>query len=80
MALNIKNYGFNKILICGDFNFPQIEWDLMSSTDVSSVKFCDVLDQFSLEQVNKFPSRRHNNNVLDLVITNKPDMVTNIEC
>jgi hypothetical protein len=69
------------IVIGGDFNLPGINWDdyvHMPSTPypLSSQKFLDMLAEFSLEQLNKLPTR--GNSILELLITNRPESVLSI--
>lgn len=69
------------IVIGGDFNFSGINWDNyvhMPSMPypASSQKFLDLLGEFSLEQLNRFPTR--GDSILELLITNKPESVLNI--
>lgn len=64
------------ILILGDFNFPSIDWS-MQSASVHDMQFLDLLNDLFLYQHVNFPTRE--DNILDLVITNEPDMVTHIQ-
>ena len=69
---------YEKIIITGDFNFPELEWNSNTSSSqnvsVNSVQFRDLVSDFFLEQVNLFPTRK--NNILDLIFTNTPEAVT----
>lgn len=73
---------YEKIIITGDFNFPELNWnsDATSSQTVSgsSVEFRDLIYDFFLEQVNPYPTRL--NNILDLILTNIPESVTDMSC
>ena len=42
------------------------------------MQFRDLVSVFFLEQVNPFPTR--NNNILDLILTNAPEAVTEVSC
>ena len=42
------------------------------------MQFCDLVSDFFLEQVNPFPTRK--NNILDLILTNTPEAVTEMSC
>jgi len=64
------------VLICGDFNLPNIDWSVVSpspSTPVAAA-FSDIISDFS--QLVTFPS--HKDNILDLVLTIHPDLVSSI--
>ena len=61
---SIKQASRNQILIMGDFNYPDTDWDTMCHNSSSS-NFVDlVLDNFLIQHVNE-PIR--DKNVLDLV-------------
>ena len=65
------------MLICGDFNLPNINWESPElTTGVDEVQFSELLYDFHLTQLNTFPTRGHN--LLDLVITNVASQVVNI--
>jgi hypothetical protein len=62
-------------VIYGDFNLPNISWDLtLNTSGVNEVNFIDILNDHFLIQVNSTPTRA--NKVLDLVITSVPELVT----
>lgn len=72
------------IFLLGDFNFPNISWSSdppvskpFSSESFSFINLCSV---FSLHQIVSQPTRLANNaaNTLDLVLTNCPDMVSDL--
>ena len=59
------------ILLFGDFNLPDIDWDLISLLQPNSLSDCfcdDILNFFSLSQLINQPTRL--DAVLDLVISN----------
>ena len=70
---NIKN---NTVLI-GDFNFPKIDWDNKTS-DNSSKEFLDKVNEKLLDQMVYFPTHKAGN-ILDLVLTNNPNIVLSVE-
>ena len=71
-----KNSGENSILI-GDFNFPTINWsDLTSDRNCETFLQC-VLDN-NFEQLVTFPTHVRGN-ILDLVFSNRPENILNIE-
>ena len=62
------------IVICGDFNFPKIQWEATESTSrANELLFVEILNDHFLTQLNNTPTR--GNNILDLVITNAPDHI-----
>jgi hypothetical protein len=72
---------YEKILLLGDFIFPDLVWNCGNASQnlsSSSVEFRDLVYDFFLEQVNPCPTRL--NNILDLILTNTPESVTDISC
>ena len=62
------------MIICGDFNYPNINWNLTKSTTAASdIDFVALLNDFFLEQLFTTPTR--GSNMLDLVITSIPENV-----
>lgn len=66
---------FDRIIICGDFNLPNIDWT--TGTATSGEPICNhftktVRDNFLCQMVD-FPTRA--NNTLDLILTNFPDKI-----
>ena len=65
---------FDNMVISGDFNLPNISWELIDScSGVNELAFIDTLNDHFLSQLNNKPTR--GNNILDLVITNVPNLV-----
>ena len=68
------------ICMLGDFNIPSINWksELYSSNITSQSMFCDVINQFSFQQLNTVEycliASNVKGNMLDLVFTNAPEM------
>jgi hypothetical protein len=77
---NCVTNNFNKILIIGDFNYSKIKWhpSLDKKLPQHCREFMHVLSGYGLKQLNKNPSRAQTNNILDLVLSNFPDKVSNI--
>ena len=67
--------------IMGDFNFPLIDWEYgtapSSSTNMSNTDFLHFIDHNFLTQIVKKPTRA--GNVLDLVLTNKPQYIAELK-
>ena len=73
----IRELSNRNLVVMGDFNYPNIEWnDLHASHDCS--EFLNlIMDNFLCQYVN-FPTIE--NNILDLFITSDPNLVNNIQC
>ena len=56
------------IIICGDFNFPEINWKTLTA-DKAGQKFLDCIQDCYLYQYNEEATRK--NSILDLVIANE---------
>ncbi len=67
---------FEKIIIVGDFNLPNISWTNSSYISVGTLgqEFCDTLDDYFMSQLCLLPTRE--SNILDLLITNQPEQVS----
>ena len=72
-AINIST----PIVICGDFNLPNINWrEASPSPTVYSTKahlLCELIQEFNLQQLVTEPTR--NSSILDLLITNREDLI-----
>ena len=65
------------VLLIGDFNAPDIKWDIYSCVSTSSDLLCDFVVDHNLTQLVKEPTHIHNN-ILDLLITNNDDLINDI--
>ena len=65
------------VVIVGDFNCPDVNWDLLSSTSPLSSDLCDLVFDHGLTQLVHDPTHVKGN-ILDLVITNSVDRVSDI--
>ena len=73
-AINsVKN---KQLLIMGDFNYPNIDWDLLESDQCGS-SFLDLIQHCFLVQHVQTATR--DNNILDLVLTSEEGMVEGLE-
>ena len=72
-----------KLLLCGDFNVPDISWQNYSIDDNPQYglpvneAMLDLVERFHLEQLVQVPTRL--DNILDLILTTMPDSVSNIK-
>ena len=65
------------LLLLGDFNLPNTSWgEVPKCYDALSAVFCDVVDDYFLQQMVLEPTRREN--ILDLILTNTPELLMNI--
>ncbi|XP_072169500.1 uncharacterized protein [Diadema setosum] len=71
------------ILIAGDFNHPDINWESQTTSNPTSAtthqKLLDILLTNSLFQLVRDVTRPSSGNVLDLICTSNPSFVTNVE-
>lgn len=66
---------YRNVVISGDFNLPNISWDTIGSTvGANELSFVEILNDHFLSQLNTTPTR--GSNVLDLVITSVPELVS----
>ena len=76
----LKNY--THLLIMGDFNYLDIDWENWSSNDITSRKFIEtVQDAYLFQHITK-PTRHRegqSSNCLDLIFTNEEEMIQHIE-
>ena len=68
------------IVMSGDLNYPQIDWVSVTSTDSASVNFCDIINDFHLQQFVNKPTRHgtSSSSVLDLVLSTYPGTISDI--
>ena len=67
------------IIVVGDFNFPDIQWDTLSTTSTSSRAFCDFIFDNSLVQlINQLIITHVKGNILDLVLSNSNEYISNL--
>ena len=72
----IRTTGKNTILI-GDFNFPDLDWEKGTASGRTK-GLLEAASDNMLEQLVKFPTHLKGN-ILDLVLTNIPERVTEVE-
>ena len=66
----------NCALICGDFNYPNINWENLDADNSSRYFLNLVMDSFLTHHVSN-PTR--GSNILDLVFTTDPGMVEEVQ-
>ena len=65
----IDSYPRNSLVLVGDFNLPDINWDNLTASSTASRTFCDFIFDNALLQVVD-TSTHSKGNILDLIITN----------
>ena len=76
-VLSIVGEEKKEVMVIGDFNFKEINWDTMKAGSTKADNFLDVvMDNLWSQHVTK-PTRQ--NSLLDLVITSDPNMVDEVE-
>jgi len=74
--LSISEY---PIVLCGDFNVPKIDWSVGFPT-VSSLpanSLCELVHDNYLSQL--VTSSTRGDNISDLILSNNPNFITNVE-
>ena len=72
---------FNEAVLVGDFNLPTIEWVAEEATGRFAKSFLEVALANSFEQLVEEPTRHRagqQSSLLDLVITNQPECISDI--
>jgi len=79
--LNAWRAGMHNLLVLGDFNLTDVNWEVAYPTNDAGISYacCELFQEFGLEQLNQFASRLQTNNILDIILTNNEDWVTNID-
>ena len=77
----VDSCGRNKLMIVGDFNYPNINWELLYSDNPEEMDFIETLNDNFLSQHVHHPTRARGHDtphILDLVVTNE-DFIRDIE-
>jgi hypothetical protein len=77
-----KHHKLPNIILAGDCNFPDIDWENILTTNVKTQAehnhFINFLNENGLKQLTKEITRPKSGNILDLVMTTNEDLVENI--
>ena len=65
------------IILLGDFNLPEINWDTLCGNSAVTDVFCDICFEYNLLQLITRSTHIHGN-ILDLVLTNNEDLIDSI--
>uniref|UniRef100_A0A131YPE6 Endonuclease/reverse transcriptase n=1 Tax=Rhipicephalus appendiculatus TaxID=34631 RepID=A0A131YPE6_RHIAP len=74
----ISRFPRANLVLCGDFNFPDINWDNCVASARASKDFLEVVFTYSLSQVVTTPTR--GSNILDLVLTTDSEQINSLQC
>ena len=68
----------DKIFLAGDFNLPNFDWVNQApiSSEAIYLNASELLNDSFFTQVDRHPTC--NNNILDLVLTTVPDLISNV--
>ena len=71
------------VVVCGDFNFPQIDWEsLLPVSNCSGNLLLELANDFNLSQLVQSPTRKDVNsgaeNILDLVFSTHRSLISNL--
>ena len=69
--------GSRNIVLLGDFNLPDINWDTLCGNSRVDETFCNVCFEFNLFQLISCSTHIHGS-ILDLILTNNEDLVSSI--
>jgi hypothetical protein len=72
----IDNVSKNRVIIVGDFNFPELDWSSLDNVDVAHPFVENLGNNFLVQHVDK-PTR--GNNYLDLVLSSDETMINNLD-
>ena len=79
---SLDSFTYDKFLMTGDFNYPDIDWtDKLLLSPIDS-KFVECVDDLFLQQMITQPTRNINNqkcNILDLLFTSDDTLIESIE-
>ena len=78
----VDQLGFDKVVITGDFNYPNMDWNCEQNNNGPEKVFIECLNDLFLTQHISAPTRvreGEKKNILDLCITNDSDLINNIQ-
>ena len=76
-AIDDLALSFERLIIVGDFNLRDVNWQCLSASTHLSNVFCDLIFQHNLSQLIQMPTHIKGN-TLDLLITNIDNHTTNL--
>ena len=70
------------IIIAGDLNLPDINWETLCKTNQRTAKkrnkFLEIVSEYGLTNMVNEPTRLVSGNILDLVLTSNPALISNV--
>jgi hypothetical protein len=75
---NVINAGYKKFLVLGDLNAPSIMWDSLTSNNKLDNDLCEIFSDCNFTQINSNPSRHNSQNILDVILTNCPNLFSDV--
>jgi hypothetical protein len=75
---NVTRAGYKKLLVLGDLNAPSILWDSLTAHNNLENDLCEIFSDCNLTQINSNPSRQNSQNVLDVILTNCPELFSDV--
>ena len=78
----LKTSSSKKMIVCGDFNLPNVTWETYSANDAETDVFLSLMMAIDFDQLIREPTHRKGN-ILDLIFANyknvhmKPPLSTN---
>ena len=73
----LSRYPTNDCIILGDLNLPEIDWDTLTANSEAGKSICDCFFKFNIHQIIREPTHIKGN-LLDIVATNNPQLLSNI--
>ena len=68
------------VVIAGDFNLPDIDWNRQQTTNTRTAskhnKLLEIFSEFGLQNMVNDPTRIEYGNILDLILTSNPSIIT----
>ena len=75
---SIRGRGSNEMLLIGDINMPDTDWEALSSTNNVEQQLVNTFSDLGLTQLIDEPTHIHGN-TLDYVLTSNPSNISNIK-
>ena len=70
------------VILAGDFNLPDINWENICSTNAQTAakhnKLIEIIGEFGLTNMVNEPTRLDSGNILDLVLASNPSLISTI--
>ena len=82
MLKSVDQSKYDKVIVTGDFNYPDIDWNDLSQNANIDLDFTSCLQDLYIQQLVSEPTRHRGDqrpNILDLVLVSDDDCVINIE-